>query len=75
MCVLIALRQFEATKGIVIVQLSVFVWLLCNVNQALGIQMLINYSINGICLTSLTCVKCGVRSTLCWKVWNISGPT
>ena len=27
------------------------------------------------CLTSVTHVKCGVRSSLCWKVWNISGPT
>ena len=44
MCVLIALRQ--ATKGIVIVQLSVYVWSLCNVNQAFGIKMFINNSIN-----------------------------
>ena len=28
-----------------------------------------------ICLTSVTHVKCGVRSTLCWKVGNISGST
>ena len=28
---------------------------------------------NFICLTSLTCAKCGVRSTLCWKIPNISG--
>ena len=28
-----------------------------------------------ICLTSVTCAKCGIRSTLCWKVGNISGPT
>ena len=27
------------------------------------------------CLISLTCVKCGVRSTLCWKIGNISGST
>ena len=26
-----------------------------------------------ICLTSVTRVKCGVRSTLCWKIPNISG--
>ena len=26
-----------------------------------------------ICLISLTCAKCGVRSTLCWKFPNISG--
>ena len=26
-----------------------------------------------ICLTSLTHAKCGTRSTLCWKVGNISG--
>ena len=26
-----------------------------------------------ICLTSLTRAKCGTRSTLCWKNWNISG--
>ena len=25
------------------------------------------------CLTSLTRAKCGVRSTLCWKIPNISG--
>ena len=28
-----------------------------------------------ICLTSVTRAKCGIRSTLCWKVGNISGPT
>ena len=28
-----------------------------------------------ICLTSLTRAKCGTRSTLCWKVGNISGST
>ena len=26
-----------------------------------------------ICLTSVTLVKCGIRSTLCWKIRNISG--
>ena len=26
-----------------------------------------------ICLTSLTRAKCGTRSTLCWKIRNISG--
>ena len=30
---------------------------------------------SSICLTSLTRAKCGVRSTLCWKVGNISGST
>ena len=28
-----------------------------------------------ICLTSVTRVKCGIRSTLCWKVGNNSGST
>ena len=28
-----------------------------------------------ICLTTLTRAKCGTRSTLCWKVGNISGST
>ena len=28
-----------------------------------------------ICLTSVMRVKCGVHSTLCWKVGNISGST
>ena len=28
-----------------------------------------------ICLTSLTCAKCGTRSTLCWKILNISDST
>ena len=28
-----------------------------------------------ICLTSVTRVKCGIRSTLCWKIGNISGST
>ena len=27
------------------------------------------------CLTSVTHAKCGIRSTLCWKTWNISGST
>ena len=26
-----------------------------------------------ICLTSLTRAKCGIRSTLCWTIRNISG--
>ena len=26
-----------------------------------------------ICLTSVTRAKCGIRSTLCWKILNISG--
>ena len=26
-----------------------------------------------ICLTSVTHAKCGIRSTLCWKIPNISG--
>ena len=28
-----------------------------------------------ICLTSTKHAKCGIRSTLCWKVGDISGPT
>ena len=28
-----------------------------------------------ICTFSVTCVKCGIRSTLCWKIGNISGST
>ena len=28
-----------------------------------------------MCLTSVTRVKYGIRSTLCWKTWNISGFT
>ena len=31
------------------------------------------FQTNDICLTSLTRAKCGVRSTLCWKIPNISG--
>ena len=31
--------------------------------------------VGNICLTSLTRAKCGTRSTLCWKVGNISGST
>ena len=34
-----------------------------------------NHIIDNICLTSVMRAKCGVRSTLCWKVGNISGPT
>ena len=30
---------------------------------------------NNNSLTSLTRAKCGTRSTLCWKVGNISGST
>ena len=33
------------------------------------------YTRSLICLTSVTCVKCGVRSTLCWKIGSISGST
>ena len=28
-----------------------------------------------ICPISVTRVKCGIRSTLCWKIGNISGST
>ena len=28
-----------------------------------------------ICTISVNCVKCGIRSTLCWKIGNISGST
>ena len=31
--------------------------------------------LNCICLTSVTRAKCGIRSTLCWKIGNISGST
>ena len=34
---------------------------------------LASYEKEHICLTSLTRAKCGVRSTLCWKIPNISG--
>ena len=34
-----------------------------------------NNFVGYICLTSVTRVKCGVRSTLCWKIGNISGST
>ena len=33
----------------------------------------LNVCIIYICLTSVTCVKCDVHSTLCWKIGNISG--
>ena len=33
------------------------------------------YTDTKICLTSLTRAKCGTRSTLCWKIPNISGST
>ena len=33
----------------------------------------VNVHYKYICLTSLTRAKCGVRSTLCWKIPNISG--
>ena len=35
----------------------------------------VQYDMIYICLTSLTRAKCGTRSTLCWKVGNISGST
>ena len=34
-----------------------------------------NFSYKYICLTSVTGAKCGIRSTLCWKIANISGST
>ena len=40
------------------------------------IDVLLSYDMKYyICLTSLTRAKCGTRSTLCWKVGNISGST
>ena len=38
-------------------------------NKGCDVQVSITY----ICLTLLTRAKCGVRSTLCWKIPNISG--
>ena len=35
----------------------------------------IHVKLGHICLTSVTCVKCGVCSTLCSKNENISGST
>ena len=34
---------------------------------------LVDYIYIYICLTSVTRAKCGIRSTLCWKIPNISG--
>ena len=34
-----------------------------------------NHCVQNICLTSLTRAKCGTRSTLCWKILNISDST
>ena len=36
---------------------------------------LVSIIVTHICLTSVTRVKCGVRSTLCWTIANISGST
>ena len=36
---------------------------------------LISAAVLNICLTSLTRAKCGTRSTLCWKILNISDST
>ena len=39
----------------------------------LNLAKVLIFFINNICLTSVTRVKCGVRSTLCWKNGNMSG--
>ena len=39
---------------------------------SLKVLLTANISIN-ICLTSVTRANCGIRSTLCWKIPNISG--
>ena len=44
-------------------------WLFCLFLVFFGISQ------KSVCLTSVTRAKCGIRSTLCWKVENISGPT
>ena len=41
------------------------------INQQIDILLLIEH----ICLTSLTRAKCGVPSTLCWKIGKISTST
>ena len=48
-----------------------------NITPVAGKQQLddIQRQVENICLTSLTRAKCGTRSTLCWKVGNISGST
>ena len=33
------------------------------------------FTLKMICTFSVTCVKCGIRSTFCWKISNISGST
>ena len=40
-----------------------------------GIHNHHTYTNNTICTISATCAKCGVRSTFCWKIANISGST
>ena len=43
--------------------------------SAISLNFCLRYKKNGnfICLTSLTRAKCGIPSTLCWKIPNISG--
>ena len=35
----------------------------------------LQFIFENICTISANCTKCGIRSTLCWKIGNISGPT
>ena len=47
----------------------------CILFMLLHCRIIWNIPIALICLTSLTRAKCGTRSTLCWKVGNISSST
>ena len=43
------------------------------IKEYLSIPAEVECSCTFICLTSVTRAKCGIPSTLCWKIVNISG--
>ena len=65
--ILSQLEKFQCSSVLANIKYNYAVLFLCQMNWSF-----VNAS---KCLTSLTRAKCGTRSTLCWKVGNISGST
>ena len=61
--------------GPILVIFEIFSLVLCNIRKLYNITFETKSKITMICLTSLTRAKCGVPSTLCWKIGKISTST
>ena len=68
------MSRAEIWEIVEIIQTECHLCILTRINRH-WFRLRIPISISRICLTSLTRAKCGTRSTLCWKILNISHST